>query len=346
MSNIKTLSVLAGAAAVAITAVVWTLGAQSPQQASLAVDKTLLPGLAQSLDQINAVRVVTAGAATAVELVPTVQGWAVANKHHYPAAISQVRATLQALAGARVVEEKTANPEYYARLGVEDVSQPDAGGVQLELAGLAAPVALVIGNLASSGTGTYVRRSDAAQSLLVDTTLTVDTDPLDWLDRRVLDIPAERIQQVTIRQPDGATLTVRKDTPEAANYTLVDLPAGREPGSALAVDQVAGALADVQLDDVTPASALSPAEGASVNAEFRTFDGLVITARAFQQEGTGYVQFTAAYAGAEPTAVQQEAEQLQARLADWVYALPDYQYGPLTRRMEDVLAPLADAATD
>lgn len=341
MSNLKTLSLLAVATALAVTAAVWTTR-PAPQQASLTVNTVLLPTLAQQPEQVKALKIVTAGDSTAVELAATADGWVVVNKHRYPAAVAQVQQLLLTLANAQVLEEKTANPEFYARLGVEPVSEPAAGGVRLELAGLAEPLALIVGKPGSSGMGTYVRRADAAQSLLVAGTLTVASNPLDWLERSVLDLPAERVQQVTIRQPDGTLLSLRKDEAGEENYTLVDVPAGREPASPFAVDQVAGALAGLQLDDVFPAAEVTlPA--ATVSAEFRTFDGLVITATAFQQDGRDYVKLTAAYAGeADDAPVQTQAQRLQARLADWVYVLPSYQYGPLTRSLEDVLKPLAE----
>ena len=90
----------------------------------------LLPGLGEDLDQVTRVTVTGAGN----EPIATLQrdedgGWTIAEKAGYPADVAKVRETLIGLAEARIVEAKTANPEFYDRLGVEAVENEAAGGV-------------------------------------------------------------------------------------------------------------------------------------------------------------------------------------------------------------------------
>ena len=66
--------------------------------------------------------------------------WAVAEKDGYPADVEKVRQTLISLAEARIVEPKTANPDFYDRLGVEGVEDEAAGGLAVMLTGADTPV--------------------------------------------------------------------------------------------------------------------------------------------------------------------------------------------------------------
>ena len=124
----------------------------------------------------------------------------------------------------------------------------------------------------------------------------VDADPLNWLDRQIMNVAANRIQQVTIRHPDGETLVISKETREAPNYTVHDVPAKREVKYASVGNPLASTLASLRLDDIAHGRGeRDPAVHAPIEVEYRTFDGLVVTAQTYVEDDKHYVHFATAF---------------------------------------------------
>ena len=156
--NAKTLLVLIVATVAAVSAAMWITSERSGEAQSSVTSARLAPGLEQNINEVNLLRVVKAGSEVVAELKPAEQGWVVASKHDYLAAIGEVRQLLLALASAEIIEQKTAKAEYYDRLGVQDVNGTDATGVRLDIEGVEPAVSLIIGDTAAGGReGTYVR---------------------------------------------------------------------------------------------------------------------------------------------------------------------------------------------
>jgi hypothetical protein len=173
---------------------------------------------------------------------------------------------------------------------------------------------------------------------------------------------------VVIRQPGGETLTVEKAKREQSDFTVVGgVPAGRQLSAPSAANPLGSVLASLRLEDVLPAAAFKPGAAQPVETEYRTFDGLRVLARAFEQDDRRYVQFTVSFdeaqarrfpppdpagkpadGGQSPAdreaAVREEAQRLAARLQPWVYVVPAFKYDNLTRRLDDLLQPLKTQA--
>ena len=91
----------------------------------------IVPGLEAALNDVDRVTLVKAGGATVATLERRADGWVVAEKNGYPADVTKLRRGLQALAEAKILETKTANPEFYDRLGLVDVANPEAAGISV-----------------------------------------------------------------------------------------------------------------------------------------------------------------------------------------------------------------------
>jgi len=345
--RVKPLIVVVVLALAAVAAVLWVNRSPEPL---LLTGQALVPELQQNINQVTGLKVSKAGNQTVADLKPTEQGWVVGNKGNYPANMGKIRETLLLLANARLVEEKTTLPEYYERLGVQDIEAANATGTQVVIELPAGPVGWIIGKTASSGGGTYVRRPGNPQCFLVNSTLAVPGEVKDWLERAVLDIPASRIQAIIIRQPTGDTLTVEKQARGQANFSVSGIPPERSLKSDTVANALGNGLAGLWLEDVTPAGTLQPAEDKVITADYRTFDGLKITARAFEANGRHYVRFDVDFDEnqvrrfAEPAevnsaTVRDEADRLKARLSSWIFAIPAYKYDTLSRQMDDLLKP-------
>lgn len=296
--NQKTLIGLGVAALIALVAAV-ALNQSNQPRSEGGGEKTayLAPELRDHVNDVGKVVVTGAEGKTLATLERGANGWTLAEKGGYAVDTGKLREFLLKLADAKLVEQKTANKDKYAALGVEDVSAKDAKGLQVELGGLAQPVKLIVGNTNARG-GTFVRRAGDAQSWLASGTLTLEKSGADWLRKDLADIAANRIESVTITHADGKRVRVYKDAEGDANYKVADVPKGREAGAEFAVNGLASTLAGLRFDDVVPAKDAAPDDKA-LRARYAAFDGLVVDVTAWEKDGKDDAQLVASLDAAQ-----------------------------------------------
>ena len=110
--------------------------ASDSQESSSSGNSYLLPGLARNLDDVTKVALYGGGDILLADICKCEQGWVVTNLGGYPADLEMLRYTLFNLAEARLTGKKTANPENYRKIGVEDISDTQAQGIQILIEGL------------------------------------------------------------------------------------------------------------------------------------------------------------------------------------------------------------------
>jgi hypothetical protein len=339
------------------------------------VGDLLTPGLDAALNDVTGITL--RGEDATVTLTRGERGWGVAEKGGYPAQVGRVREFLLALASASLLEAKTSDPERYAALGVQAVED---GGVAVTVTTAAGPVTespLLIGDSARAGSATYARRADEAGSWLVSGDLDVSVDATKWLDTLVTDIAASRVQSVTIEHEDGGTLRIAKTGREARAFDVENVPEDRSLRYDSIANPIGGALAALRLEDVMARDEMGGDVSPVATARFLTFDGLEVTATTWKGGEARYVTIAAAFDQAQaerfaaapdsgdtdaPDAagsgdsdgadtgdggpagadVATQAEALDASRTGWVYAIGSYKFDQLTRRMEDLLAPVED----
>jgi hypothetical protein len=281
---------------------------------SLDAGAPLIPGLEEGLNEVDSIRLTGAGDQVLVTLERGESGWRVLERGGHPADFAKVRRFLLDLARSKRIEAKTSQPANFARLGVEDVAAADAKGLRVDLGGLAAPASIIIGTFTGlAGEGTFVRDADGQQAWLASGSLIPDRAVANWLARELVDIPSARIREVRIAK-DGGELRAFKSEPGDEHYTLADIPRGRELNSPFAVDALAGVLSGLRLDDVAPADTLAPPEAGAIAARYTTFDGIVVSVTAWQQDNRNLARFAVSLD--EPAAIAAiEAEQARERAA-------------------------------
>jgi hypothetical protein len=288
MSARKTL-ILALLAAALVVAALWYSASRRPSQEA-ALQSPALPGLAERLPQVSKVIVTAAGDQVVATLQQTEDGWRLLERDH-PADAGALRTLLLGLSEAKRVEAKTAKPELYDRLGVEDVDAADASGVKLQIEGGGEPLAIIIGENISRGTGTYVRPVGEAQSWQIDRNVAVEKSTANWLDKSLIDIPPDRIESVSITAGKDQVEIVASESADG-DFILANLPRGRQPQSEFVADATAGFLQGLRLDDVASATAQAP-QDPQRNAVFRTREGLDLAVTTWGVEGKRWAQLSA-----------------------------------------------------
>lgn len=339
-------TLIALVAALILLALAAFFGTRSNAPASL-VGEPLWPDLEAALADIDRVRIARAGDEPVATLERRDAHWGLAERAGYPADIGKLRTVLGALAEARIVEEKTSNPTFYARLGVEPIEEATASGVAVAAFTGERPVLAVIVGDDASGGDQYVRVADQATSYMIDRAVDVPRRTLEWLDRTIIDLPTERIQSVVIEHPDGETVRLARESQERSDYMIENIPDGRELATPGAGNVIGNALRSLLLDDVTLAGDEPPPE--AVHTAFRTFDGLVVQVTAYEVGDERWITLAAEVGGSPPDAngteagqsaadtAREEAAAINTRVTGWRYRIPTYQYGLLTRRMDDLL---------
>ena len=316
---------VAGAALIALA--LW-MSSRNFSTGTAGANQPILPGLEHDVNAITQVKLAK-GDGSHATLEKRATDWIVAERG-YPADSSRVRKLLLSLADLRVLERKTSDPASYSEIGVEDVTSPKATGTRIDLVEPGKTVSLIVGKL--SGTdGTFVRVAGAKQSALASPQLTPDADPRRWLDSTLIGLPQSRIKEVALKPATGPAYTVTRASAEESDFSVPNLPKGRELTSPSAPNSVAGALASLSLDDVRKAGGpgTDPAQ-----ATFETFDGLTVDVTGRKDGDSRYIALTAESA-AKGTA--EEAKELNARLGGWEVEIPAYQYDAIFQPLDGLL---------
>lgn len=340
----------------------------------------LLPDLAGQVNAIDRVQVKIAGDNTVATLKRQDDAWVVEEFHDYSADWPKLRELLSALAKARIIEPKTNNPEYFSRLGVSDISNDDSQATQIQLQRGDSTIAVLAGNAAEGREGQYVRLVDGDQALLIDQQLNLPAEAKDWLQRDIIDVSDAEVVEFSVVHADGAELKGSKTSADDDDFSLQDIPEGREVLSAWSVNSIANALATLQLDSVAPAATVDFA--AATQFRLLTADGLQVLAELAESEEQQWLRITAsAYesddadesaesagtdaaekakdavgnasdiAVADPSEADQldqtervdakeRAAAINQRVSGWAYAIPSFKADALNKRMEDLLKAL------
>lgn len=368
----NTRKIIIALATVIVVITAWQTSREKAPATTIRSD-SLYPGL---VDQINDVMGITIRSTQATtELARQGARWVVANRDNYPATFANVKNALLNIANATVVEQKTANPERYAQIGVADLDNADSKATLVDVKDGANGilVSLLIGNERSASQLNarqyYVRKSGEAGALLVEGELNVSARPQDWVDPDVVNVATERVRKVTITAADGSAVVVSKEKPTDNFFSLENVPSGFTAKSRSVISSLGAVLLDVKFENVAAASRVQDAEPVST-AEIRTFDGLIVNASRYALEDEHFVRFEFAFDPASvvkpestPTvaddgqtdtssdstaaeenepSVAEEAEQLNDKTANWVYALPDYKNRMLEKRFDDMLKPVEE----
>lgn len=305
---------------------------QERPQTGIETGGPLLPGLVERLGEVTAVVIRDAQGEATIRRVDS--GWGLAQRNDYPVDPNKVREVVRSLVQLEKAEAKTARPERYARLAVEDVDAPGSKSKEVTLRNASGePVAqVIVGNAADAvgaEGGTYVRIAGEAQAWLARGTLRTDVEPRDWVDRRLIAIPAADIRQVRVVQPGGATLTAVRESAETPSFRLSEMPAGGKLKRPDAVDALVQAFDDIPLEDLAPKDSRAfPADKTTRVTVIRT-DGGVVAFDVVDQEGERWLRFAD---GAAPTSLPAPGRAMAFRVPSWKIA-------PLERKLSDLVEP-------
>ncbi len=282
----------------------------------------LLPNLASELNSVSSVSVLKGGSTPAVTVHRSGDRWTVEQRGDYPADVAKLRKLLVALSETKILEEKTANPDNYAALGVADPAAAGATGGEITWMIAGHRHELIVGK--SAGGGTFVRRPAEARSYLIEPALSLDAQPRSWIDTRLIDVPAAVIQSIAVKFADGTGYALHRSSPAQNAFALEAVPPGRSALEPAALAPSPTLLAGLTADDVSADDAEDFANAAV--ATITTSDGGVITLTGIAAAGKHWIKVESSKDAA-----------LAARAKGRAFAIAGYRYDAIFRPLEQLL---------
>lgn len=318
--NSRTVKILAVIAVILLAVVV--LMDSTDKGSSVGNGDLLISDLKGQLNDVRTFSVTMAGGDETVSIENDGGAWVVPELDRFPADVGKIREVLLAIADAKTVERKTSNPERYDQLGVGE------SGTRISIEGNQFTYDLIIGNTAQTNYR-YARLADDTQSWLIDKNPDLPVDSGGWLHADIIDIEAARVSAVSIEHPDGEFIRLNKENQDDTNYTVLDIPEGRELSYPTVANGIAGALTSLSLESVKKGNLT----GDVTLTTFETSDGLEISVRSESIDSEVWISLSA-FADGDAAA---EAEEINQRVSGWLYRIPEYKANMLRRSWQDIL---------
>ena len=216
-----------------------------------------------------------------VELAKEDGQWGVLSHAGFPVQQERLAALLHALRGARVVEEKTDNPDYHQRLGL-DTEAADSEALQVQLHAADQDFGVIYGNRV--GNGQLVRFIDSNQVLLINRPFGISVNPTDWLALNVVDIPLTEVSNAHWLHADGESLTMNKKAEGEYNLQLEGVAPEEQAGTERWINSMVLALVNLTAQNVSLRADLELAEP-MLRMEVTTNAGSVLKASLHDVKG-------------------------------------------------------------
>ena len=270
--------------------------------------------------------------------------WVVPDKMNFPADAGTVSATLNGMADLEASAQKTQREDWMKLLDLAAPEEDHSRAVRIVLSDAQAkPMASLLVGKSDTTTDTegrpaiYVRRSDEKVVWLARGYLTARRDIGDWLDKNVVPLTREQVQETDITPQSGPAYVVKRDSKTAPNFILADVPKGRAVNYESAPDGVATALVGFAFVDLKPVGDVDFKK--TTNLVTKTFDGLVITTKIAgtdkDPEHWAMIMVTA-----DKPEAQAAASAISGKVMGWAFKLPEYKASVFLTTRESLLRPL------
>lgn len=290
--------------------------------------KPLFPDL---MNKINDVEVLSIehGGETMTFMRDDGAGWVMTEADNYPADRDRIRNVLIGLAGLEKIEPKTALPDFYPDLRVEDSSAKGARSYLVTL--LDSNGAQIAGVLMGKRSGDdfgnlygyFARFPDDAQSWLVRGNVDVTGGVSDWLNTRLLPLEKRKIASYTIIDSTKTREAVYRRSTRDGDLDIAYLSDGYVVTGPEFVQNVEKILRSFDFEKSvarTPEwNGIRPAAYAVVE----TFDRLTAYLFIYLKDSVPYVAVTFDAQPNASAAVKAEAQKLDALHAPWLYRMPN-----------------------
>jgi len=334
----RNLLILGGVTLLFVLLAILAVYQRASQLAPKFAPRGLFPGLSGQLTGMNEIEI-TSKTGT-IHVRKTDGRWLVMDRDSYPADVMAVNGAGDSLASLQIVEPKTSRADWLNFLGLGAPLMGDATQVKLSDASGKVLASILVGQ--TQGTPdeggqqlVYVRQPDQNQAWLARGYTTPKATVADWLDKSVVNIARDRLKGAVVTPAMGPSYTLSRDTKEAMDFKMTDLPRGRALSFEGSPDGVASAILGFTFDDVAKADQINFAS--APQTVFNTFDGLNVTIKVANK---GMERWASISAAATDPMMKAEADRINARNNGWAYKIEEMKANQIVATRETLLKPL------
>jgi hypothetical protein len=344
----KTVFALAGAAAVAAVLTVGTILIQPRVETVQSGGEPVFPGLIDKVQE-NLKSVVIRHAGGTISLDRNGNVFRYRERANYPADTQKVIDLVVDIARLTKLESKTAQPDRYARLDLQDPAEKGSNAKQVTFIDTNGKemATLIVGKrkytLGGKEGGTYIRLPGEAQTWLALGEVNPGAAPRDWIAKDIADVPDAAVKRVTVTSPKGDRVIAARD---GEKFVIENLPKNVSLESDFVAEEYSRILAGLQAEDVAPASQVPFPKDKTYTAAIETVEGSTINVEMTEVNDQSWVRISAkpaANLGADSSASQAMAA-INARSEGHIFQVPAYKVAILKRTLSDLRAKPAGAS--
>ena len=284
--------------------------------------------LTEQLQQLAALeRISLSRGDSRVELAQFDGNWGVLSHAGFPVQQERLAALLHALRGARVIEEKTSNPDHHARLGLA-LADSDNPALEVRLHAAGQDFGVVYGS--PVGSGQLVRFVDTDQVLLINRPFNMSVNPTDWLALRVVDIPLTRVASARWEHADGEVLELSKQAEGDYNLQLDGLSDAEQGGNERWINSMVLALVNLSAQSVALREELALPEPL-LRMQVNSWAGSELQASLYDIDGRYWLLMDSFSQAEEDSELQVNAD------PRWAYQIGIGQLEQLNKRQADII---------
>jgi hypothetical protein len=164
----------------------------------------------------------------------------------------------------------------------------------------------------------------------------LSSDSQNWLDRTILDIPKVRIASAHVEPAKAPAFTVVRETPDADNFTVKNLPADRELKVVTSANGIGAALSDLGFRDVAKAKRIDFTKSKPTSVTYETWNGLKVHLDAMKLGSDTWARLSFSTTDKAKPAIVKEAKEDQERLSPWVFELESWKGQQLDTTLDSI----------
>jgi hypothetical protein len=258
------------------------------------------------------------------------QRWRLREAQDYYASINQLSTLVTGLSDMRLKEPKTKVADKHERLGL---GAPEDGGSATRISMYGAEnrtiVEVLLGDVASSRSGQYVRASGAKQTWLATPPLEdrLSDQATSWLERSILSIPVTQVRALSFSEDRGREYRLSREQ----NTAIFDItpPDGLKVANPNGLGNLAQLMEQLEYDKVLPNP--TPGDKDMLDVEhtvfLETFEGFAVRAQIgyASLSENALLQLTFSASGGEevPASVLEKVDRHNEDYGAWLYEISD-----------------------
>lgn len=286
--------------------------------------------------------------------------WRVVDKSNYPADFKKIYEFILSVLQIKPVQIVTEKKDYYDRFGVEDPGDNSSTLISFLDKDKKDLLKIILGQqrTVSQGMpgGQYIRVFGKNQVYLITKELDASANPVDWLNKDIVDIPRKDIRSITVTAPQDEDKIVLTKKEQGGEFELDSLPDNKKINTAI-VNSLSDGLTGLRYEDVFPKDSEAVKDLTFDTTYTATlFNGSVYKVDVSQKDDKVYIKVAASYEAPtsedemqkadvkkaedviqNPAVVMQKVEEQSALFSKWIYQISSYRKDRFVKTKSELL---------